>query len=83
MDETEVFKKALKIAFIKEILPQQLENEGILKKEDFHLNEKGEITLPKSQQRLEIFYNLVKYLTSELASVKADLWIKQQSNKKG
>ncbi|MGC8871052.1 MAG: hypothetical protein ACP5PT_08205 [Brevinematia bacterium] len=88
MDETEVFKKALKTAFIKEILPQQLVDKKIINERDLNINEQGKIkfssyTIFETSHGQETIENLVTYLASELADVKVELWLKEQSNKKG
>jgi hypothetical protein len=79
MSENIIYKEALKKAFLKEILPQQLENAKILRKEEIFVDDEISFSKPLGQVTI---MSLINYLAKELASAKADLWIKTQTNKK-
>jgi len=85
MNKTEAFKKALKTAFLKEYLPQEL-SEDVAKY--LSINDKGEITfkdssLFQSQKGLSIIHKLINELASKWADESVELWLKTQTDKKG
>jgi len=84
MNKTEAFKKALKAAFLKEYLPQEL-SEDVVKYLD--INDKGKITLKpssfQSQEGLSIIDKLINELASKWADESVELWLKTQTDKKG
>jgi DNA-binding MarR family transcriptional regulator len=90
MNKKEVYEKALKTAFLKEILIKQLVEKGILKNIeplDLKVDDKGKITFtsrilfqtPQGQEAIE---KIINYLAEELASKEAELWLKTPTDKK-
>jgi hypothetical protein len=91
MNETEVFKKALKRAFVNQILVQQLiDNKLLWNKKDINMDNEEIITLDETfkkrilnKENIETIGGLIKELVSELADVSVELWLKTQTDKKG
>jgi len=90
MNETEVFKKALKRAFVNQILVPQLIKKQLLRSEgDLYTDDKGNINLQgflkqclQSSEGIKIS-ELIRDLVSELADVSVELWLKTEKDKKG
>jgi hypothetical protein len=87
----EIYKNALKRAFLKEILLQQLVKDKILRNQeplDLKINDEGKIVFTSSllfqtlqgQKQIE---KIINYLAEKLASKEIELWLKTQTDKKG
>jgi|YelNatPaOPRAMG01_1025707.scaffolds.fasta_scaffold251067_2 hypothetical protein len=91
MNENIIYKKALKRAFINQILvPQLIDNKLLGNKKDISMDDEEEITLDETfkkrilnKENIEIIGGLIKELVSKLADTSVELWLKTQTDKKG
>jgi hypothetical protein len=90
MNENIIYKKALKRAFINQILvPQLIDNKLLGNKKDISMDDEEEITLDETfkkrilnKENIEIIGGLIKELVSKLADTSVELWLKTQTDKK-
>jgi hypothetical protein len=86
MNEKEVFKKALKTAFLKEILCKQLVEAKIINEDSIYIDNEGKITLNKNLFQTghgqDTIGKLINELASRLADVSVELRLKTEKDKK-